>query len=255
MRPRYFLLFIATLALSCTKSDNTSDPQTGNFNITGVHDVDLSTSAVGQASLSLSVVPAGGAKDTVALSLDQLPQGVVASFSPREGITAFNSTLNFSTDYTGDGGTYVIKLRGKGHSGERSYDFKLTMPYYNGWQLGSDVYRRMYVDKSSSGTYATIRVTATNNAVLRLSFPEGVTIPEKNTSFLISPDSIKGNMQITLYSGAEIWSATGKQTNGASGPATGQFLIDSLNRFVFKCANVEMSDGQHKRNLNCSVGQ
>ncbi|MBS1616537.1 MAG: hypothetical protein JST06_10525 [Bacteroidetes bacterium] len=249
------MLFISAFALSCTKTDSPSDPQTGNFNITGIHDVDLSASATGQVSLPLAVVPTGGTKDTVALSLDMLPQGVTASFSPREGITSFNSTLNLYTDYSGNGGTYSIKLRGKGHSGERSYDFKLTIPFYNGWQLGADVYRKLYVDKSSSGSYAFIRITATNYAVLRLSFPEGVALPTKNASFSISPDSLKGNMQITIYDGAGIWSATGKQTNGNSGPATGQFLIDSLQRFVFQCANVEMTDGQRKRNLNCSVGQ
>ena len=253
MKKLSFLLLLAALAFSCKKSDEATDPQTGHFNITGIHDVDLSESSTGVISIPLSVVPTGG-NDTVALSVDDLPQGLYVSFTPREGITTFQSVMNLSYDYSGSGGTYTIKLRGKGHSGERSYEMKVTLAAYNGWQLGKDIYKRMVVVKQTSGAYQAILVTATNGAVLRLSFPKGVPLPQTSATYPIIRDTTKNGMQITLYDGAQIWAATGKRTN-SSEAASGRFVIDSLKRFVFKCEDVEMSDGVGKQSLNCSIGE
>lgn len=254
MKKLFPLLLLAALVFSCKKSEEPADPQTGHFSINGVHDVDLSESAIGSISIPLSVVPNGG-NDTVALSVEDVPAGVSISFSPREGVTSFNSIMTLSTDFSGEGGTHTIKLRGKGHSGERSYEMKVTMAAYNGWKLGADIFKRLSVEKYTTGAYQSIHIMATNGAVLRLSFPKGVPLPQKSATYLISHDSLPNSMQMTLYDGAAIWSATGLTTNGSNGTASGRFIVDSLQRFVFKCSDVEMSDGLRKLSLNCSVGQ
>jgi hypothetical protein len=253
MKKLSFLLLLAALAFSCKKSEETADPQTGHFNINGIHDVDLSESATGVMSIPLSIVPTGG-NDTVALFADDLPQGLYVSFTPREGVTTFQSVMKLAYDFSGAGGTYTIKVRGKGHSGERSYEMKVTLAAYNGWQLGQDVYKRLVVVKQTSGAYQAILITATNGAVLRLSFPKGVPLPQTSAVYPIIRDTAQKGMQITLYDGAQIWSATGQSTNGGEA-ASGRFVIDSLKRFVFKCSDVEMSDGLRKKNLNCSIGE
>ncbi len=251
MRNLSFLLLLSLFALSCSKTDEPGDPQTGRFNITGVQDVDLSNSSIGSATITLNVTPVGAA-DTVQLSVDDIPNGVNVSFTPRDGITAFSTTMRIWTDFSGQGGTYVLKLRGVGHSGERTYPFKLTLAPYNGWQFGSEVFQKVWLHRNTTGTYKFIQVMATNGAMMRLSLPAGMDLPTKTTEYHITSDSVANAMQITLYDGPNIWSATGHKSTDPNQPATGQIIVDSIQKYIFKCSNVEMTNGIDKRNLDCN---
>ena len=251
------VLLFSIILFSCKKSEDNSDPQTGNFTITGVRDVDLSVTSTGSYTFPISIDPVGGVKDTVSLTTDLMPGGVYAKFEPRTGITPFKSLVTISTDFSTGGGTFPFKIKGVGHSGNRSYDIHVTLDAFRGWQLGSAIYQRESVlkDPGTSSKYANIIVTAPNGAQLHLSFGAGVPLPTVNSTYTISADTGKKNLQIAMYDGAHIWGATGKHSDGTTDAPTGVFTFDTLRRFTFKCFNVEVSDGLKKESLNCSFSE
>ena len=251
------LLLLSLLAISCQKSSDTADPQTGNFSINGVRDVDLTLTSTGSYTFPVSVVSNSGAKDTVDLTTDLIPGGVYADFKPNHGITPFTSLVTISTDYSTGGGTFPFKIKGIGRCGTRTYDIRVTLDAFRGWQLGSEVYQRESVDKDAGGgsTYPTITVHGPNSAQLRLSFPAHTGLPITNSTYTVSSDTGAKKIQIAMYDGAQIWSATGRRTDGSSESATGVFTFDTLKRFTFKAFNVEVSDGLIKKTLNCSFSE
>ncbi|MEO6832182.1 MAG: hypothetical protein ABI169_08265, partial [Chitinophagaceae bacterium] len=76
MKNSLLIVCVCTLFASCAKTADTTPASTANFTITGTHDIDLSTTSNSVVTLPISVVPSGSTKDTVSLSMDNLPQGV-----------------------------------------------------------------------------------------------------------------------------------------------------------------------------------
>jgi hypothetical protein len=250
------LVLLSLIAFSCKKAEENTTPQSGNFTITGVKDVDLSVTSDGRFSFPISVVPTGSSKDTVKLSADLVPGGVYCSFNPSTGVVPFNSVVTVSTDFSTPGGTYPFKIKGTATSGTRSYDLNVTLAQFRGWQLGSVIYEKSGLTKQegATGTYPSLIVLAPNGAELRMTFAAGTKLPKVNTTYKISKDTGKNNIQIALYDNLQIWSATGNRTDGTEA-ATGVFTFDTLKRFTFKCSNVEMNDGLQRKPLNCSFSE
>jgi hypothetical protein len=257
MRQVSTLLLLCCIALSCKKSDNNSDSSTANFSITGLKDVDLTVTSDGKYSFPVSVVPTSGTKDTVTLFGDLFPSGLYIAFEPRTGVTPFTSVVTVYTDYSSNaGGIFACKVKGTGHSGVRSYDLHVTTDAYRGWQLGSAIYQKVTLTKSSGTTtlYPNITVTSPSGAALRLSFAAGAGLPTVNSTYKIAADTGRNSIRISLYDGPHIWSATGKRYS-SSDAATGAFTFDTLHKFTFKCSEVEMSDGTQKMPLSCSFSE
>jgi hypothetical protein len=256
MKQLSVLILLSLLAISCKKAEETKNSNTGSFTITGIKDVDLSVSSDGRVSFPISVVPTSGVKDTVKLSADLVPGGVYCSFVPSTGVLPFNSIVTVSTDFSSAGGTYPFKIKGVGSTGTNEYDIKVTLAPFRGWQLGSDIYEKTGLTKSE-GTgvdYPYIVVSAPNGAQLRVNFAAQTRLPKVTTTYNITSDTGRNNIQIAMAHNSTIWSATGKQF-GSSDAATGTFTIDTLKRFTFKCSNVEMSDGLQKKSLSCSFSE
>lgn len=144
------LLLVAAAAFSsCSKKDDptpvtppttttpTPSPVPG-FTIDGIRDVKLEESATSNI-LSLVVNRINSNQAPVALSVSGLPAGVTAKFDPANGTPSFNTTVTFSYDYTGTGGTYPVKIIGNSDSGKKEYSFNMTVPATpsNGWVIGT----------------------------------------------------------------------------------------------------------------------
>jgi hypothetical protein len=255
MKQVSILLLFSICAFSCSKPEEKA-VSTANFTINGLRDVDLSVTSNGSYTFPISVVSTTGSKDTVTLFGDQFPTGMYPNFEPRTGITPFNSLLTIATDYSGAGGTFPVTIKGSGRSGTREYTINVKLDAYRGWQMGSTVYEKVQLIKfpGDQTKYASIKVTSPTGAELFLSFAQGAGLPTVNSTYKVSGDTGKKNIQIAMYEGAHIWSATGKFSDGTEG-ATGTFTFDTLRRFTFKCANVEMTDGVNKVPLNCSFSE
>lgn len=255
MKPFVALIALSVMFQSCSKTEDTV-ADSGNFVITGVRDVDLSVTSTGSYTYPISVTSTNGAKNTVRLAGDYMPGGVYADCRPSSGVTPFTSQVTISTDYTTGGGTFPLKIKGTDSIGSRSYGMNVTLSQYRGWQFGSDIFIKESVEKDPGTVsyYASIKATATNGSHLNISFAKGAGLPKANSTYKISGDTGKSNIQIALYDGAHIWSATGKRTDGMDAP-TGVFTFDTLKRFTFKCSSVEMSDGVKKQALNCSFSE
>jgi hypothetical protein len=258
MKQVSLLILSSLLLFSCSKkADDGTESSTANFSITGIKDVDLTLTSNGQYTFQVQVVPTSGAKDTVTLFGDNFPNGVYADFQPRTGVTPFTSTVTISTDFkSGVDGIVVSKIKGSGNSGVRSYDMKINLDAYRGWQLGSAIYEKVGLEKTAGNdtTYARVKVISPTGAALYLSFALKAGLPTATSTYTIANDTGKKSLRIAMYEGAHIWSATGKAADG-SGPATGTFTFDTLHKFTFKCSNVEMSDGIQKVPLKCSFSE
>lgn len=259
MKQVSLLILSILLLFSCSKkTEDGTDASTGNFAINGIKDADLTLTSNGQYSFQVQVVPTSGIKDTVTLFGDNFPKGVYADFQPRTGVTPFTSTVTISTDFkSGVDGTVVSKIKGSGHSGVRTYDIRINLDAYRGWQLGSAIYEKVGLEKTTGNdtTYARIKVISPSGAELYLSFALKAGLPTTTSVYNIANDTSRKSLRIAMYEGAHIWSATGKQADGSSGPATGTFTFDTLHKFTFKCSNVEMSDGLQKMPLKCSFSE
>jgi hypothetical protein len=258
MKQVSLLILSCIILFSCSKkTDNGTESSTANFTINGIKDVDLTLTSNGQYSFPVQVVSTSGTKDTVTLFGDNFPNGVFADFQPRVGITPFTSIVTISTDFkSGVDGTVVSKIKGSGNSGVRTYDIRINLDAYRGWQLGSAIYEKVGLEKTAGNdtTYARIKVISPSGAALYLSFALKAGLPTGTSIYNIANDTGKKSLRIAMYEGAHIWSATGKNADG-SGTATGTFTFDTLHKFTFKCSNVEMTDGIQKMPLKCSFSE
>jgi hypothetical protein len=250
------LILVAILVglASCNKSDKTSS--TANFNITGLKDVDLTNTSNASFTLPISIVPAGGAADTVSLTFSGLPDGVGVDYSPATGITPFTSSLKFTYDYSGTGGTYPVTITGVGHSGEKSYTVNVTLGDYRGWRFGGIQYDRKGVAKYQGGplNYSSIIVDG-GGARLTINFGQGKKLPTATRTYKISSYAdTSDNIQVTMQDVNTLFISTGKSTDGVTIP-TGTFTFDTLGRFTFKCTNIEMTDGLSKQNLSATFSE
>ncbi len=247
------------LFCACKKSDSTNDTadQSGNFSISGVRDVDLSITSDGRYSFPVAVTPTGSARDTVTLGFE-LPGGIYADFKPQVGITPFNAVVTISTDFTIAGGTYEGRIKGIGHSGTRSYALNVTIPEYRGWKLGSVIYQKTGLTKDGDSTkqYPNIRVNGPGGQLLVVTFAKTAKLPTKTSTYKIAADSnTLDNVQIAMVDGAHFYRATGYNSLDGTKGVTGTFTFDTLRRFTFRCANVEMTDGNAKLPLNCNFSE
>lgn len=256
MKQLALFILAATLMVSCKKSEEVKEAETGAFVINGVKDVDLSESSDGRYSFPASVSSTTGSKDTVKLVAELVPGGVYCSFSVNTGVTPFNSVVTVSTDFSTPGGTYPFKIKGIGKTGNRSYDIKVTLAPFRGWQLDSDIYEKEVVSKTegASGSYPYVIATSPNGSQLRIAFAANTKLPKVNTTYKVSRDTGKNNIQITVFDNQQIWSATGLRTDNNES-ASGVFSFDTLKRFTFKASNLEVSDGLKKKNLNISFSE
>jgi hypothetical protein len=256
MKQVSILLLLSLLVVSCSKPESTPT-STANFVINGLRDVDLTVTSNGSYSYPISIVSTTGSKDTVTLFGDQFPDGLYPVFEPDRGITPFNSILTIATDFSGaKGGTFPVTISGSGKSGTRSYTINVKLDPYRGWQLGSTIYEKVALQQfaGSATKYASITVKSATGADLFLSFAMGAGLPIANGTYKVSGDTGRKNIQIAMYEGAHIWNATGKFADGTEG-ASGVFTFDTLRKFTFKCANVEMTDGVNKMPLSCSFSE
>lgn len=251
MKNIVLLLVISLAALSC-KKDPDEPASTANFNITGIHDADLTATSDASASFTISILPNSGAKDTVGLSAGDLPAGVSADFVPRSGITPFTSRVTFRYNFSGTGGTYPVTITGNGHSGSKSYKLNLILDYYRGWRLGDSTYYKTSLTKDPGDAihYPNIKVLAVPSGQLTISFGIGKYLPTANKTYKITPTSgTTDDIQIAIYDNPIIYSATGV------GSPTGTFTFDTLGKFTFKCKGVEMTNGTQKKLLDCSFSE
>ncbi len=251
------LLLFPAILCACKKSDSVSSTeQSGNFTITGVRDVDLSVTSDGSYSFPVTVTPTSGTRDTVTLS-GELPGGIYASFKPQTGITPFNAVVTISTDFTPAGGTYLGRIKGVGHSGTRSYELNVTVPAFRGWKLGPVIYQKVSLQKDGDTTkqYPNIKVYGPGSQVLVLTFAKNAKLPTQTGTYKIGADgNTTDNIQIAMTDSAHFYRATGYNIDGTKG-VTGTFTFDTLRRFTFRCANVEMTDGQNKLPLECNFSE
>src|ERR1044072_5882291 len=148
-----FIPFLLLLLLSsCKKSDSgTTKPSKPNFVISGVRDADLSIVSSGKDTMNISIDPiTPGIVDTVFLYANELPGDVYVSILPINGVTPFKAKVIVSASYKPGGGNYSIKINGAGHSGLCTYDTKVTLPEFRGWQLGSIVYQKDKLERDAA---------------------------------------------------------------------------------------------------------
>jgi len=253
MKHSLLLVFVVLGLFSCNKGTDSTPASTANFVITGLKDYDLTNSSNGTVTYPISIVPSSSSKDTVYLSVSDLPKGLYYEFIPTHGSTPFTSTLRFFTDFSGEGGTVPVTITGMGTSGTRTYTVNVTVPGYRGWNIGGLLYGQtgLYVNPGGNNQYPSVMVWGGGAGQLIISFAKGRSIPTKTSSFPISShsDSATNNIQIAFYDNSTQFSATG------NGSPVGTFTFDTLGKFVFRCSGVEMSDGLTKKTLNCAIYQ
>src|SRR5690349_7904080 len=126
------VLLLSLCFAACNKKDDTTTDDTtpaaesdhtpasdGDpaFTISGVRDIDLGAAGKGSITIPLSILQTSGRnRDTVSLSLFDLPAGVYGGTSVLFSTTPYNATLTITTDYSGGGGEVIAHLQGVGHS-------------------------------------------------------------------------------------------------------------------------------------------
>ncbi len=270
MKKLLAFLFAATLAFAaCKKSDdgNSSSNTTakesdhtpaseGNpaFSITGIRDVDLSNISTGTITLPLQITQSSGkSSEPVSLSIFDLPKGVYATAKPIDGNTPYGSALTFHTDYSGDGGSFTAHIQGGGPSGTLRYPLVITLPKYNGFEFNGLVYQKDTVVKDTNaagGNHYIAMLNKDGGVRMVLSFANGVKLPSKAATYRIVPSPVQPDeMQIQVYDYQFIYTST------ATGARTGSFTFDSLGKFIFRCSDVELTDGFHQHVLSASFSQ
>jgi hypothetical protein len=239
------------LLAACNKNNDSGKPvsTTPNFKVTGLQDVDLSNVSGNSYSFSISVVANPGQVDTVFLYANDLPGGLYVDFLPINGITPFSSVVTVRA-YTSSNATYTIHIRAVGRSGIQSYDMKVTLPGFKGWQLDDVMFSKTTAEKNA-GT-ATITARSSNGGQISLMFDPAVGLPTSNRTYTIGSTTEGGKMMISVWDNSRTWLSTG---NAKGGTATGTFTFDPLGKFTFKCSDVEMADSTLRKSLTCSFGE
>lgn len=256
MKLRYLLPILA-LALSlvaCKKEEAPVDPNAGStarFTVTGVRDIDLSSSSTGSLNMSLQVTTnAGAIADTVTLQVHGLPQGVTATVTPITGKTNFSSRITFTNNNNGPGGNFNVNVVAYGKSGTLTYPMVLTVPGYLGWIFNDTAYSRSSVAKDPGRVsgYPFIYIDALDGSRLVINFPYKSTLPTKAATYKVGASPSEGTLQLRFFrDSTQIFVST------AVGNPTASFSFDSLGKFIFKCSNVQMTNGFRSGNLNVSV--
>jgi hypothetical protein len=248
------LLALVLTVFACKKEEKTDDPNSGStarFKITGVKDVDLSLSSTGTATLPVSVVTNTGAiADTVAVQVTGLPAGIRAAISPASGVTSFASEIRFINEFNGPGGTFPISILGIGKSGTMTYKLNLTVPGYLGWIFNDTAYTRSNVVKDAGRVsgYAYIYADAQDGSRLVINFPYKAEIPTRAATYKIGAAAEEGTLRLQLLrDSTQVFTSTGTGNPSAS------FSFDTAGRFIFKCSDVQMTNGVRTGKLSVSL--
>ncbi len=128
-------LLLAVLALpliigSCNKSDSNSEIYKPSYHVDGISDRIMQKSATGTALTStfyLTVTYENQDQERVSLSLENVPAGLVARFTPATGFPTFSSQLML-IDSNVAVGEYTLKLVATGaNSGKKTFEFNLSV--------------------------------------------------------------------------------------------------------------------------------
>lgn len=256
MKLRYLLplLALALSILACKKEKTPDDPNAGStarFKVTGVKDIDLSGSSSGSLNMSLQITTnAGALPDTVTLQVQGLPQGITTTLLPGTGKTNFASRITFTNNYNGPGGNFNVNVVAYGKSGTLTYPMVLSVPGYIGWAFNDTTYSRSKVvkDAGSVSGYPYIYIDAVDGSRLVINFPYKATLPTKSATYKVGASPSEGTLQLQfLRDTTQFFVSTG------IGNPTASFSFDSLGKFIFKCSNVQMSNGVRNGKLNVSV--
>jgi hypothetical protein len=247
-------LTLFVVCFSCKKKeDSPVDPNAGvnaRFTVTGVKDVDLSQSSNGRIVMPISITTKSGSQpDTVSIQVTDLPQGISVGITPVNAKTSFTSRIEFINKLNGAGGSYPIKVLAIGNSGTLTYPMILTVPGYIGWTFNDTGYSKSTVVKDAGLTtgYPYIYVNAYDGSRLVIHFPYKATLPKTGTTYKIGSATAEGTIQLQFFrDSTQIFVST------AAGAPTGIFSFDTLGKFIFKCDNVQMSNGFYTGKLKAS---
>ncbi len=146
MKTSFTLIAALSLCIgvfSCSKSsqgDKEPEP-TGQFEITGLRDIDFSfdSSSLSLNSITFQVASNAGKPDSIALSLQGVPAGLLATMRTDIGVPPFTSTIDLKLSGTVGSGVYPITLTGRSPQGETRYNFTLRVaPSTYGLELFPD---------------------------------------------------------------------------------------------------------------------
>jgi hypothetical protein len=122
------------LAILCFSSCKKDSGASTNFQINGIHDLNLTGGS--SASLNgLEVKFIAGKQEPVVLTATNLPAGVVADFTPASGTPTYFFSVTFYSDASVAAGDYTIKIIGTSSTSvTKSYDMVLHVTKANYWK-------------------------------------------------------------------------------------------------------------------------
>lgn len=159
------ILLILAIACSfffvaCNKSD---DAPTFDFTTTGPKDVDFD--AYGHNTFDVTATPKDGitSKETVTLSVPNLPAGVSVTIQPNGRSLPFTATVTFSLGSGAVAGTYPLAVVFTSGSGQKEHPFNLRVSTPNGWTVGSKSFRSSGFATNFISGYTAISASSGDN--------------------------------------------------------------------------------------------
>ena len=143
---------------------------------------------------ALSTQVTSGASQAVGLSVNGLPAGATASFSPSAIHSGQGSTMTISTTPSTPAGTYTINVKGTGTSTTYYMSMSLTVSAHNDFSLDSNPNSLEVVQGQSSTT--TISSATTNGSSQTISLSASGLPPGATASF--NPSSIAVGASSTM---------------------------------------------------------
>lgn len=252
------LAVTAALMAACNKDDEDKTPAPvaePEFVIDGIRDVRVDSS-IGSNLLPISIsrTATSTKQEVVTLSTPDLPAGFSASFSPASGTPSFTSTVTFSYDYSGDGGTFPAKIVGTSASGAKTYTLNLTAPRLaNGWMLDGEMYSTSTTNTTTQSGVSYLNAYASpGNGRVTVRFPYMQALPTSTRTVKIvnnplAADEVALHVEDRNYI---TYNATG------TGAPTGTFVVEN-GKYSFRCTNVEVanSNGAIKKRVTCKFSQ
>lgn len=128
MRNLFFLALIAVLSLAACQKDKPSAPVASPFEyeVRGVKDLFVETT--GTDSMKLSITRILGTSQKVTMSVEGLPQNVIAQFSPADnGLPPFTPIIRLVANNAPEGKYTVTVKTNNAVAGEQKFEFQLTV--------------------------------------------------------------------------------------------------------------------------------
>lgn len=128
MRNLFFLAITAVFSLAACKKDKPSPPVASPFQyeVSGIENLFVETT--GTDSMKLSITRVLGTSQKVDLSLEGLPQNVVAQFSPaNNGLPPFTPIIRLVANNAPEGKYTVTVKTNNSVAGEQKFEFQLTV--------------------------------------------------------------------------------------------------------------------------------